>query len=273
VNADLPAWLMSGAGNEFLVLDARPGLPATLSVLARRLCPPGAGFGVDGVLAVLEAEGDHIQVGFANADGSEGAFCGNGARCLARFCHETGLTGARPVLQFPGLAVRCRDLGGGQGEVTMPIPRIVERRIPLPMGGDWQADLVDAGVPHLVLVVEEPEAFPLERLGPTLRHLPRTGPDGANVTVCSPRPPGVPVPVRTFERGVDAVTGACGSGALAAAALLHDRGVDQDEILLRPPSGRLLRVRWEGAAQVVLTGDARCRMRGVIPVAVLRDGA
>lgn len=264
---------MSGAGNEFLVLDARAGLPVALSALALHLCRPATGFGVDGVLAVLEAEGNRVRVGFANADGSEAAFCGNGARCLGRFCHETGLTGPNPVLHFPGLAVRCRDLGGGQAEVEMSPPRILERRIPLPMEGDRRADLVDAGVPHLVLIEERSETLPLEKLGPVLRRHPRTGPDGANVTLCSPRPPGIPVPVRTYERGVEAVTGACGSGALAAAAVLHERGGHQGEIVLRPPSGRTLRVRREGSEKVVLAGDARCRMRGVIPAESFRKEA
>ena len=260
----IAAWLMSGAGNEFLVLDAREGLDATVFDLAARLCPRPGGFGVDGLLAVEKAEGDRVRVGFANADGSAAGYCGNGARCMGRFVHETGITGPVSRLRFPAGEVEAAHEDGDRVEVRQEAPRIVQRGLRLPGDGDTvEADLVEAGVPHLVILTGEPEAFPLDRVGPRLRRADVAGADGANVTVCGLG--GGPFVVRTFERGVEGITGACGSGALAAATVLAARGLAGPTVELRPPSGRLLEVRLEEEGRAVLAGDARCRMAGSLP--------
>jgi diaminopimelate epimerase len=259
------AWLMSGAGNELLVLDGRGGLPLPPSELARRLCAPSA-LGVDGLMAVLEAEEERVRVAFANADGSGAGFCGNGARCLTRFCAETGLTGDRPLLLFPEAEVRGRYLGRGRAEVLLDEPRLAGELSGLAGAGPaLAARLVTAGVPHVVLVEESPGDLDLLELAPALRRAPEAGPGGANVTVCSAPRAGEAGRVRTFERGVEGVTGACGSGALAAAAVLWERGLPPEELSLLPPSGRVLTVRPEPPGAVVLGGEVLCRLRGSLP--------
>jgi diaminopimelate epimerase len=257
------AWRMSGAGNELLVLDGREGLPLSLPEMARRLCAPGA-LGMDGLVTVLEASEELVRVAFHNADGSDAGFCGNGARCLTRFCAETGLSGDRPLLRFPGAEAQGRYLGEGRAEVLVEEPR---RLGPARAGlaGEGKAELVVAGVPHWVIVEESPGAVDLLALAPVLRRDPEAGPEGANVTVCSAPREGVPGGVRTYERGVEGITGACGSGALAAAALLWERGLPRGETLLLPPSGIALMVRPSEEGGVALGGETLCRMKGTLP--------
>jgi diaminopimelate epimerase len=257
------AWLMSGAGNELLVLDGRGGLPLGLPELARRLCAPRA-LGVDGLMAVREASEGRVRVAFHNADGSDAGFCGNGARCLTRFCAETGLSGERPRLLFPEAEALGRYLGGGRAEVLIDEPRLsgaVRGRLE----GGAAAELVEAGVPHWVIVEDEPDAVDLLALAPALRRDRAAGAGGANVTVCSAPRGGEPGRVRTYERGVEGITGACGSGALAAAALLWARGLPREELVLLPPSAVALTVRPSGEGGVVLGGQVLVRMKGTLP--------
>jgi diaminopimelate epimerase len=266
--SEISAWLMSGAGNEFLVVDARAGLPSPVGELAPRLCPRPRGFGVDGLLAVESVEDDRVIVGFANADGSAAGFCGNGARCVGRFTHETGMTRSSARLRFPACEVEAEHVEGDQVRVRLEAPGILKRGLRLETGeGVAEVDLVAAGVPHLVLLADDVARWPLERVGPRLRHAEIAGSEGANVTVCGRGER--PVAFRTFERGVEGVTGACGSGALAAAAVLVSRGLVGSPVELRPPSGRTLHVRLDGDGTAVLAGDARCRMKGVLPGEVI----
>jgi diaminopimelate epimerase len=234
--------------------------------LAGHLCSRETGIAVDGLLAVLAVRGESVDVCLVNPDGSSAGFCGNGARCLARFCAETGLTGRDPLLRFPGLEVRGHYRDGAWAEVVVPPPRLLIRGMALPpsLGVEGAADLVDAGVPHLVLIEEIAGSLDLERIGPPLRSDPRAGPEGANVTLCSPGPAEGDASVRTFERGVEGITGACGSGALAAAAVLWERNPGGAGLTLWPPSGRGLQVSRRGS-EVALAGDALCRLRGELP--------
>lgn len=263
MSAEPRAWLMSGAGNELLVLDGREGLPLALPELARRVCAPGA-LGVDGLMTVLESSEELVGVAFHNADGSDAGFCGNGARCLTRFCAETGLSGDRPVLRFPGAEARGRYLGEGRAEVLVEEPRLVG-----PVRGDLaggaSAVLVGAGVPHWVILEEHPGAVDLLALAPGLRRDPEAGPEGANVTVCTTPRGSDPGRIRTYERGVEGITGACGSGALAAAALLWAHGLPRRETLLLPPSGIALTVGPSAEGGVALGGETLCRMKGTLP--------
>lgn len=260
---------MSGAGNDFLVLDAEQAgrLPGGLADWARRVCRRGLSVGADGVLVVTRLGEDRIGVRFLNPDGSD-AFCGNGSRCAARFAWKRGLTGPAMLLETAAGEVRA-EVRSDTVRLVLPAPRDL---------GELALDLVhervsgrriDAGSPHFVIFVEDPALAPLDRWGPLIRSHAAVGRVGVNVDVAgwdrSSRR-GLPVlALRTWERGVEGETLACGSGAVAAAFAARLGGAGEHVVVV-PASGVALEVELPGAAQApqaaVLVGDARFVFEG-----------
>lgn len=261
----LPVVKMSGAGNDFVVLDAAaaatlPDLPGWV----RRVCRRGLSVGADGVLVVGPEDGA-VRVRFYNPDGGE-AFCGNGSRCAARFAALRGFGGGTMRLLTAAGEVAA-TLEGGRVQVTLPGPR--DR-------GPWagragavplQGRRILAGVPHLVIGVEDVAAAPLHAWGAALAHAPEFAPEGTNVDVVSPLPGGA-LSIRTWERGVEGETLSCGSGAVAAALFAARLGGARDLRVL-PASGIPLRVTLLGPQDAPdaarLEGDARVLFEGTLP--------
>ncbi len=262
---------MSGAGNDFVMFLGRPlGGPDEARAL-RRLCDRRTGVGADGVLFVRE-EGAEIVADYFNADGGAARFCANGTRCAARLASRA--FGVGPDLVVVTGWGRVGALVAPGGRVTLALPEPVRRGRTLSTlglgGGPVAAEAaeVHVGVPHLVVAVADAatlEALDLGRLGPPLRRHPEM-PEGANVNFVARRGPSS-LSVRTWERGVENETLACGSGAVASAAMASAAGASPPvEVLTR--SGETLVVDFEGAPEGVagtrLTGDARILFEGEI---------
>jgi diaminopimelate epimerase len=267
VSGGVRFWKMSGAGNDFIVLgrEEAAGAPRPFEEWVRRVCRRGVSVGADGVLVVEPAgEPDRIRVRFLNPDGGE-AFCGNGSRCAARFAVLRGM--AAPVHRLETRAGEiAAEVRGGEVHLTLP-PPIDEGILVVEVGGEaLQGRRVRAGVPHFVLTVPEVESSPLQTWGPALRRHPAFGSEGTNVDLLARRQDG-DWSVRTWERGVEGETLACGSGAVAAALVARGSSRD-DAVRLIPRSGILLQVVLSGPAEspsaAVLVGDARVVMVGEI---------
>jgi diaminopimelate epimerase len=256
---------MSGAGNDFLVLDGDQAaeIPGGVAAWARLVCRRRLSVGADGVLVVRPQDRGRVGVDFYNPDGSA-AFCGNGSRCAARFAHHRGYTGPSLVLETVAGPVPAR-VEGEHVRLELPPPTHVETcRLavgPDAVAGSW----IRAGSPHFVVFVDDPLRAPLERWGPALRRHERFGEAGVNVDVASRS--GSPVHVRTWERGVEGETLACGSGAVAAAFAARRDGAG-DRIAVLPASGIPLDVEFAGPqdapSSTALTGDARILFEGRI---------
>ena len=257
---------MQGAGNDFVVIDHRDSfLPANPGQLVARLCDRRRGVGADGVL-LLERDMDHdFAMRYFNADGSEADFCGNGARCIARYAIERGL-GAEGIVMFrTEVGVKsARELSDGRialwfGDVGEPETLTIEAA-----GRSFTGSLVTPGVPHFVVPVERVEDVDFARWSPALRHHPRFGAPGANVDYVARRSDGR-VAMRTWERGVEGETLACGSGAIAtalwavsdgAAAPVTVHTVGGDDLVVSfedGPRGR--EATLTGPAEVAFTGE------------------
>jgi len=256
---------MSGAGNDFVVLDEGESerLGSGLAAWVRRVCARGHSIGADGVLVVRFVGRDRVGVRFYNPDGGE-AFCGNGSRCAARFAAAIGMvTGPEMVLETLVGAVPAR-VDDTRVRLALPPPvDLGEHRIE---AGDLvlSGRRVLAGVPHYVVFVSDPEGSPLHVWGPALRRHPDFGADGTNVDLASDAATGV-VRVRTWERGVEGETLACGTGAVAVALAVRLRD-GRESVTIRPRSGRELRVELAGLpgspTSAILEGDARIVVRG-----------
>lgn len=264
----IPAVKMSGAGNDFVVVDAA-ALPRGTSErdLARAVCRRGLSVGADGLVLVRRQEDATIDVRFRNPDGSD-AFCGNGTRCAARFAALRGLAAGSMRLHTAAGDVPA-TVEGTRVRLELPPPRDLGPRTLSCDGVPVSGRLVDAGVPHFLVEVESVGAAPLERFGPALRSHPDLGPRGANVNVIEL---GARLEIRTWERGVEGETLACGSGALAAALVAaRTDGGGRYEVV--PASGIPLVIELLGPPDrpeaAHMTGDARIVFEGSIPAEAL----
>ncbi|MDX1500918.1 MAG: diaminopimelate epimerase [Thermoanaerobaculia bacterium] len=254
---------LSGGGNDFLALAEPPSPPSPEEVAA--WCARGVSAGADG-LFVLSREGDAVRMVHFNADGGRADLCVNGVRCAARLARHLGWSGEELVIRTDSGEMRGRAAGAETAAVTLPPPPP-----PRPIsvdGGARSAWSVRIGVPHLVL--EWPQslaAAPVAELGPALRRDPALGEEGANVDFVR-FPDRGHLEIRTFERGVEAETLACGSGVLAAVAV----GVALDRLVL--PAEVVTRggfpFRVDGAVREgrvtawELAGDARLVAEGIL---------
>ncbi len=218
----IPFLKMHGAGNDFVVLDhRRPFLEGALETRVARWCDRRRGIGADGVL-LLESDPElDFAMRYFNSDGNAADYCGNGARCLARFALDLGLGSGHPK------RVRFRTSAGIQearaldeaGRFEVHFGRVPGTGEPCALEHDgkvFEGRLIQAGVPHFVTAVERVEWVPVAEWGSALRHHERFGPAGANVDFVTPLHRGR-VAMRTYERGVEGETLACGSGAIASA--------------------------------------------------------
>lgn len=212
----IPFVKMHGAGNDFILIDDRAGdFPIgdhrRIAAMATR---PG-GVGCEGVIIVQRSEIADFRMRFFNPDGTEADLCGNGARCVAAFAREIGAA-ASDVMTFETAAgrIRAEVLGDQKVKVAMPDPK------------DFGDDFVVAGVPHKIVPVENLAQADVVGAGRRIRLSEEFAPDGTNVDFVVYRRPNR-VQIRTYERGVEAETGACGTGSVASAVIgVADYGLD-----------------------------------------------
>jgi diaminopimelate epimerase len=231
---------MHGAGNDFIVLGPPYARVVSRGAdLAATLCRRRTSVGADGLI-ILE-DNDGLFMHYYNSDGSEASFCGNGARCVVLFCTLKGMgTGE---IEFGTEAGRHRgEVEKGGVRVSMA-PAGFEREFRLGVsGGTYEVRLVKAGVPHAVILLDRVGEVDVEGLGRVIRSDPVFGREGANVDFVGRDAQGEFV-IRTYERGVERETLACGSGCVAAALVLRRMGLAGDQVTLRTASGDRLTVR------------------------------
>jgi len=230
---------MHGAGNDFVVVDDRDGrFPSADRALLRFLGRRRTGVGCEGILLLQRPQaGGDVRMRFFNPDGSEQAMCGNGARCLARLAFELGAAPRRMVLETAAGPVRAEvEEGGGRVRLWLTAPR--GYRPDLEPEAGLRADFVNTGVEHLVVRVERLAGLDVDGLGRRLREHPLFAPAGTNVNFVAPRADGS-LDLRTYERGVEAETLACGTGAAAAAFTAEKRGWTRLPVVVHCPGGDL----------------------------------
>ena len=264
---------MNGAGNDFIVLDNRfyEFSLSELSMLARQSCPRRTGIGADGVLALAtptHAEADYRMI-YVNADGSEGTMCGNGARCLARFARESGFD--KKIVYMQTASGLCEVHIPGEEDASVRVylnapqnyhdaPNLANQ-IPHEI---HSVHYLWPGTEHLVCLVDSVSQLPLNSWGAALRNDPMLGPEGANVNFVAvdSDADNQRLHVRTYEKGVEAETLACGTGAIASAVVAHKSGLlISDVYTVQMPGGELKvgletnRVYLEGPAEKIYRGS------------------
>ncbi len=210
---------MNGAGNDFVLLDNRAGDITLTGEQITRICDRHRGVGADGIL-VLErpTNGADFRMRYYNADGGEAEMCGNGARCFARYADRRA--GPLEKLSFETPAgVIGAELIGELVTLQMSQPQDMRLDLEVPVGGEKiRASYLDSGVPHVVVPVAKIDEVDVRSLGSALRHHPIFAPRGANANFSEQRGPRS-IAIRTYERGVEDETLACGTGVVASALL------------------------------------------------------
>ena len=271
---------MNGAGNDFIVIDNRPYRFSddALSRLAQRLCSRRTGIGADGLLGLAPSTDVRydFRMRYVNADGSFGTMCANGARCLARYARRVGRMGASLTIEGDAGPVRAEVPEEENGPVRVlhdaPGGTALRRRlrsVEATTGDD--AHYVWTGTEHLVCFVNGLRNLPVPAWGQRIRRDEALEPAGANVDFVEVVDVGAArLAVRTYEKGVEAETLACGTGAMAAATVAYLLGhVQSDRIEVLMPGGLLtVGLDLDGAriAGVWLEGPAEVVYRGTVEI-------
>ncbi len=247
---EIEFWKMQGSGNDFILIDNRDGKvrEEDLSRVAARACRRRESVGADGVIYLTPSAGCDFGWRFFNADGGEAEMCGNGGRCVARFAHLKGIAGAR--MSFETLAGPIEaEVRGRQVKVLMPRPRDLSLDLTLEGEPGWQTiDFINTGVPHVVVGVADLENTAVKESGRRLRFHQRFAPRGTNANFV--RPAGENrLEVRTYERGVEDETLACGTGVMASALTAAARGLVRSPVTVKTRGGEELLIHFTGTGR------------------------
>jgi len=259
---------MNGAGNDFVLIDNRAGLVHLNRNQIARLCNRHRGIGADGVLLLEKSSNSaDFRMHYFNADGGEAEMCGNGARCFARFANR--ITGAKGKISFQTQAgVIAAELKGDLVTLQMTEPIDLRLNIKLTVTDENKVvHFVNSGVPHVVIPVPQIDDVNVRREGAAIRYHKMFSPKGANVNFiekCGDKK----IAVRTYERGVEDETLACGTGIVASALIFAATENASGPITVIARGGDELHVGFEKTdsqfRNVTLTGPAEFVFEGTI---------
>jgi diaminopimelate epimerase len=273
----IPFAKMTGSGNDFVFFDGRtvPISDVTSPEAIRRICNRHNGIGADGVVALESVTGDaDVRIHYFNSDGTPADLCGNATLCSTALSAELGLaspSGMRLTTGAGLITSRMHELP----EIDFQPVHQITAAMPIALAeGETRVGFVMAGIPHLVIFTENADTIDVGGRGPGLRWHEATGPSGANVNWVSPLPNGH-WRYRTFERGVEGETLACGTGAVATAVMLAEWGLATGgAVSILTSSGRTLEVHLSATPPSetgvqrgylpTLRGEGRVVFRGVI---------
>src|SRR4051812_20385787 len=265
---------MNGAGNDFILFDNRTGSIDLDRNQIAQLCDRHRGVGADGVL-LLENPTNRadFRMRYFNADGGEAEMCGNGARCFARFANKVG--GPKTKISFETPAgVISAELKGDLVTLLLTDPTDLRLNIDLPMThGNKTVHFINSGVPHVVLPFAKIDDADVRREGAAIRHHKMFSPNGANVNFIEKRGSNK-IAIRTYERGVEDETLACGTGIVASALIFAASEKSSSPIAVLAKGGDELQVGFENNgnqfSNVTLTGPAEFVFEGVIDLMSFR---
>jgi len=256
----IPFAKMHASGNDFIVIDNRNGrVTGDVPALVRKVCRRRFSVGADGLILIENSSVADFRWHYFNLDGGEVEMCGNGSRCAARFAYLKGICSRE--LKFETLAGIIKA-EVGEGFVKVQLTRPMDFRPGLVVEVDGvkrEASFINTGVPHVVYFVEDLEGADVLSVGSKTRYHDMFAPDGTNVNFVKMISNGA-LAIRTYERGVEGETLACGTGATAAALVAGAKGLAGSPVRLVTRGGNVLTVHygWDegGFKEVFLEGDA-----------------
>ncbi len=248
----IPFTKMSGSGNDFILIDHRkPLLPEDrVKEFVQKVCRRRVSAGADGLILIEGSDKADFKWRFYNADGSEAEMCGNGGRCAARFAYLKGIAGSS--LKFETLAGILSGHVNGKKvnlEMTKPYGLKLDQTISID-GVEQIFSSINTGVPHAVIFVEDLDGVDIVRIGRAIRYHSFFAPGGTNVDFVRVAR-GSRLSIRTYERGVEDETLACGTGAVASALIAAFKEIVKSPVTIETRGGEVLTVSFEIDAQEV----------------------
>ena len=257
----IPFMKLSGAGNDFVIINNFAKIvDSTDTEFVQKLCQRRMSVGADGVLLVEKADDVDFRMRYFNADGGEVETCGNGARCISKFAYLNGI--ASEQMRFlTNAGIYESEIVGENVKVRMSDPTDIRLNVPLQLDDGMHAvGFANSGVPHVVFFVEDLERTDVFGLGQQTRYHDNFKPDGTNANFIRVESPGL-IDIRTYERGVEDETLACGTGSIASAIIAATLGKVVSPVSVKTASGIVLKIHFEvedeGPQNVYLEGDAR----------------
>ena len=265
--AKIPFSKMTGCGNDFIIIDNRRKIldADKLGNFVQKVCAHKLSAGADGFVLIEPSQKVNFKWRFFNSDGSVAEMCGNAARCAARFAVLKGI--APPKMNFETLAgIIEAEVKGRQVKVLMVPPTGLKLNIDVPIEGQSRSmHFINTGVPHAVQFVDQTDSVAVKDLGRKIRFHAQFQPAGANanfVQVVDREH----IRVRTYERGVEDETLACGTGAVASALVAAKKGFVDSPVEVQTSGGEILKIYFQaegdGFGRVFLEGDARVVYEG-----------
>jgi diaminopimelate epimerase len=264
-----PFYKMSGSGNDFVFFDARSDTGVAHALdnpeAVRRLCATGTGIGADGVVFLQSDTYQAFRIRYFNRDGSLGELCGNASLCSIRLARELGVIGDGTCHFETDAGAMTGHFRDGQPEIDLqPVHELTPEASFERGAGEQRIGFANTGVPHLVILVDDVATVDVVGRGRPLR-LDKRLKHGANVNFVAALGSDE-FAMRTYERGVEAETLACGTGAVACAALLNAWGLAGKVVRLRTKSERILTVtirrKDDGHLWPSLRGEGRIVFNG-----------
>ncbi len=262
----IPFYKMHGSGNHFVLLDNRSlAVPETdMAAWAKAVCRQGFGVGADGLIFLEDAPEADVDYRwhFYNADGSRAEMCGNGSRCAARLAYELCMAGPEHAFGTDAGAVRAVvDTGSKLVKVQLTEPRDLALNLELEVDGRPQTmHFVNTGVPHAVVACTDVAAVDVATVGRAVRLHPHFAPAGANINFIQVLDR-ERMQLRTYERGVEAETFACGTGAAASVVTAHALDLCGPRVDVTTTGGEILQITIERDT-VFLRGEATLAFEG-----------
>lgn len=255
---------MSGAGNDFIVMDNRQCTISLNESQIFALCTRRTGIGADGLILVEPSETLDFSMRYYNADGKPGSMCGNGGRCAAYFAWTTGITGKTASFRANENRYDAWVTGTERIKLKMTVPDDFRDNF---YANGFSCHFVNTGSPHTIIYTEELDTFNVEDAGSAIRNNSELFPEGTNVNFLEVTGPDR-ISLRTFERGVEAETLACGTGAVAAALMSYRLGkVPSTNVTVTVRSGDTLEVAFsDDMREVFLSGPAKEVYTGTVNV-------
>jgi diaminopimelate epimerase len=253
---------MSGAGNDFIIIDNRNQIVTDkdLSGFIASVCRRKMSAGADGLILIEASDKFDFRWRFFNSDGSKAEMCGNGARCAARFAHVIGI--AQTTLSFETEAgVVSAQVNKDRVKVKMPDSSDLKLAYPLKLSDrSLEISSINTGVPHAVVMVEQVADVDVVTLGREIRRHQTFAPAGINANFVE-RGHGNTIEIRTYERGVEDETLACGTGAIASAVISASRFKMNSPVDVKTRSGVYLTIHFDAKdgqfSDIYMEGDAR----------------
>ena len=257
-------------GNDFIIVDNRkPSLKGDSARIAKRLCDRFYGVGADGLLLVEKSSSADFKMRIINPDGSEAEMCGNGSRCAALYAYAKKIAPADMNIETIA-GILNANVRGENVKVKLTDPKDIQWNLCLTIHEcPYKVSLADTGVPHVIHFVDDLEAVEVKKLGPKMRYHEEFSPHGANVDFVKIVDKNKnKIAVRTYERGVEDETLACGTGAVASAIISAEAEKLSSPVTVETRSGESLKVYFEfhegNFKNVYLEGKAKLVFDGTM---------